>query len=58
MTNSLYPIWWEIEEGEVSIWTNDNKEPISKHHVIYKKEINFIREQISKYHIYQGEINV
>ena len=46
MTNSLYPIWWEIEEGEVSIWTNDNKEPISKDHSIYKKEINFIQEQI------------
>ena len=57
MTNTLYPIWWEIDEGEVSIWTNDNKEPISKDHAIYKKEINFIQEQISKYHIYQGEIN-
>ena len=55
--NTLYPLWWEIEEGEVFIWTNNNKEPISKNHTIYKKEIDFIQEQISKYNIYEGEIN-
>lgn len=57
MNREQYPIWWEIEGGEVSIWTNNNKEPIPKDHAVYKKEINFIQEQISKYHIYQGEIN-
>ena len=57
MPNSLYPIWWEIEKGEVSIWTNNNKKPISKNHTIYKKEIDFIQEQILKYNLYEGEIN-
>ena len=55
--NNLYPIWWEIIEGEIYIWINNNKESVSKDHVIYKKEIDFIQEQISKYNIYEGEIN-
>ena len=55
--NNLYPVWWEIFEGDIYIWINNNKESVPKDHVIYKKEIDFIQEQISKYNIYEGEIN-
>jgi len=57
MRNNLYPLWWEIFEGEIYMWINNNKESISKNHIMYKKEIDFIQEQISKYNIYEGEIN-
>ena len=55
--DNLYPIWWEIVEGEIYIWTNNDKQPKPKSHHIYEKEIDFIKEQISKHHIYEGEIN-
>ena len=56
MTHKLYPVWWEVSEGKILMWTKNRKNPIHRDHPVYKKEISFIQDQISKYNIYEGEI--
>ena len=49
-----YPIWWQIEEGEIVI--NDRRgKNLSKKHLVYTTELGFIQDQISEMK-FQGEI--
>jgi hypothetical protein len=49
-----YPIWWEIDEGVITI-TDKRGRKLSKNHMVYTNELSFIQEEISRM-TFQGEI--
>ena len=57
LEDKYYPIRWEIDpSSEEIIIYSKNGNLLPKDHVIYDIELNFIYEQINKYHLTDGEI--
>ena len=52
--NEHYPIYWKINNDEISI-TNRRGKKLSKHHLVYTTEITFIKERIGECN-FSGEI--